>query len=256
MRMTSRRRRSDENRASSFSASSRSPARQAVLGHRAAAGLDDLASALEVPDFALEFRRRLLFPGRLGDAVAQAGKLVVETADRLVIGAPERVDDHGVRNERFVLMGRQGIEVELVSHVFEEVFLRPAREHGACGLGHRLVRIGGDEGHLTAAVEQAADLAHPEAVRQGHRLLGQPHGGAGDRCGPVNGNAHRAEVLDRPVFAAEVLVSGQAGDAAPRQPAEQARAPALAVEDQGERWLAGHRGGQVRCLGADDPEIL
>ena len=134
-------------------------------GYLPAAGLDDPAGVLEVPDFALEFRRRLLLPGRVGDVVAQAGKLVVEAADRLVIGAPERVDDHGVGSERLKLVGRQGVEGELLAHVLEEVFLRPAREHGACDLDHRFVRIGSDEGHLTAAVQQTADLAHPEAVR-------------------------------------------------------------------------------------------
>ena len=55
----------------------------------------------------------------------------------------------------------------------------------------------------------------------------------------------RVEVLLRPVLALEVLVPGDAGDAAPGQTLEQVRAPALAVEHQGERRRAGLRPGQV-----------
>ena len=76
----------------------------AVLGHLPAAGPDDFADVLEVPDFTPEIHRRLLLPGRVGDALAQAANTFPPPASSscsgtgaggIVVKRIERVRDAG-----------------------------------------------------------------------------------------------------------------------------------------------------------------
>ena len=125
-------------------------------------------------------------------------------------------------------MAGQGVEVELLAHILEEVLLRPAREHGAGNLDQGHLRVGGDHWHLATVGETAPDLADREPVAQDDRLLGEVNGGGTGSGGPMDRYLKGAEIVLRPVLTLEVLVPSDAGDAAPGQTLEQVRAPALA----------------------------
>ncbi len=114
--------------------------------------------------------------------------------------------------------------------------------------------MGGDERHLAAIVQEAADLADLVALGQSDLLLGQSDLCRGDPRRPMKWHRAFREVLDWPVLALEVLVPGDDRDAAARQTVEQVRAPALAVEDQGDRRLAAAK--KVAGIPGDDPQGL
>ena len=116
--------------------------------------------------------------------------------------------------------------------------------------------MGGDQGHLAPVGETAPNLADGEPVAQYDRLLGEVNSCGTGSSGSMDRYLKRAEVLLRPVLALEVLVPGNAGDAAPGQPLEQVRAPALAVEHQGERRRAGLWLGQVGGRFRYHPQLL
>ena len=122
-------------------------------------------------------------------------------------------------------MAGQGVEVELLAHILEEVLLRPAREHGAGNLDQGHLRVGGDHWHLATVGETAPNLADREPVAQDDRLLGEVNGGGTGSSGPMDRYLKGAEILLRPVLALEVLVPSDAGDTAPGQTLEQVRAP-------------------------------
>ena len=73
-------------------------------------------------------------------------------------------------------------------------------------------------------------------------------------CGAVNGHLKGIEVGIGPVDALEVLVPGNAGDAATRQSAKTTRAPALAVEHQRQSRFARVWLRQVRGIGFEHTE--
>ena len=100
-----------------------------------------------------------LSPGQIGDLVAQGAEALPEALDVAVECAPAGVDDAGFGILHLEAVDREGIEIELLAHVFEEVLLRPSREQGAGYLLHGHAEVGCDQRHLAAIVQQAADLA-------------------------------------------------------------------------------------------------
>ena len=156
----------------------------------------------------------------LGEAIAGRCQAAAYPPDGLVEGAAHGVHDLRVGVNRIQVMGGQGVEVELLAQVLEEVLLRPAREHGAGDLvqGHLWVR--GYHGHLATVGETAPNLADGESVAQDDRLLGEVNGGSTGSGGSMDRHLKRAKIVLRPVLALEVLVPGDAGDAAPGQPLE------------------------------------
>ncbi len=182
--------------------------------------------------------------GDLGQLVGRAGGVrlgeparagLVHPVDDLLHGAVFRIDYPPVEVDRLQGVFQQGVQVELVAHVFEEVLLRPAREQGAGDLGHRSVRMGGDQWHLPAVVHQAADLPHLGAAAQSQPPFGQTHGGPLGFRRAVDRHLAVGELLSGPIVALGVLVPGDAGDTLGGQAQEQGRTPAFAVEDQGHR---------------------
>ena len=125
---------------------------------------------------------RLGSPGQIGDPVAQGAEALPEAADISVDCAPERVDDAGFGILRLQAADHEGVEIELLAHIFEEVLLRPAGEQGAGDLLHGHAGVGGNERDLAAAFQQAADLADLGPLFQLHALLGEADGGAAGRA--------------------------------------------------------------------------
>ena len=70
-------------------------------------------------------------------------------------------------------MAQQVVQGIVLAHVFQEVFLRPAREHPRRHRGHRQPEVRGQDGGLRALPVAVPDFAHPQAVAQTHSALGQ-----------------------------------------------------------------------------------
>ena len=73
----------------------------------------------------------------LGEAIAGRCQAAADLPDGLFEDAAHGVHDLCLGVKRSKVMGGQGVEVELLAHILEEVLLRPAREHGAGGPGPR-----------------------------------------------------------------------------------------------------------------------
>ena len=199
----------------------------------------------------------MVFLEGLGETIAGRCQAAAYPPDGLFEGAAHGVHHLRVGVKRLQVMGGQRVEVELLAHILEEVLLRPAREHGAGNLDQGHLRVGGDHWHLATVGQTAPDLADREPVAQYYRFLGEVNGcRALVPAGPWISYFKGAEILLRPVLAREVLVPSDAGDAAPGQTLEQVRAPALAVEHQGERRRAGVRPGQVGGRFRHHPQVL
>ena len=114
----------------------------ALLLERLALGVESVALCLEAPGgFGGLARRGSL--GQIGDPVAQGTEALPEALDIAVECAPERVYDAGLGILRLQAVDREGVEIELLAHIFEEVLLRPAGEQGAGDLLHGHAGVGG-----------------------------------------------------------------------------------------------------------------
>ncbi len=165
-------------------------------------------------------------PGGLHLAAVEQFAMTVNGALQVAIAG---VDHQLVGMDRGQGVFGQGVELEVLFHVFEVIFLIPARHHGPGDLGGRHARMRGDEWH------QPAQLSHRQAVAQAPWFFGQQDGVRGGVHRSVQGYGTGFEVGHRPVGTLVVLMPDDAGHALGGEAGEQVGTPAFAVEHQGGR---------------------
>src|SRR6516165_1302835 len=159
---------------------------------------------------------------------ARAARISLSKARRSGLGMV-RVGSSG-----FDLVVDERIEHELFSHVLDEVLLPPTLEHAIGNLDVTQVPSAGDHRRLMAAVAQARDLPQAQlAFEEAHGLIVQK---IVNRASVEHGaTADEAPLIDA---TAPALAVGQHIEAAVDHRGEQFRAPATAVEDNGDSSLA------------------
>src|SRR5262245_33943927 len=169
------------------------------------------------------------FPFELGDIGAGCTDLLVQSAAL-------RIGDGTGWVFRLDLVIDECVEQELFAHVLEEVLLSPAFEHAVCDLDVTQVPSAGDHVGLMAALAQACDLPQAQSA------LEEAHGPIVQKIvypAPVELGATTNEppLIDATAVA---LAIGQHIEAVLDHRREQLRAPAAAVEDNGDPPLADH----------------
>src|SRR5215813_12663425 len=161
---------------------------------------------------------------------ARAARISLSKARRSGLGMVR------VGSFRLDLVIDQRVDEELFAHVLEEVLLSPALEHAVGDFDVAQIPSAGDHCRLMAVVAQARYLPQAQlALEKAHGLI-------------VQKIVHQAPVelgatADEPPLidaTAAALAIGEHVEVVPDHRSEQFRAPAAAVEDDGDPSLANH----------------
>src|SRR5215469_4784165 len=203
----------------------------------ARAGAAQLVAEPAMGDLEAPHRRPALFGivrGGGTEFAFEPGQIGAGRSDLLVQSAALRIGDGVGWVLRLNLVVDERIEQELFSHVFEEVLLSPALEHAVGDLDVTQVPSARDHRRLMAAVAQARDLPQTQsALEEAHGLIVQKI----VHRAPVKlgATAEEPPLIDATAMA---LAIGEHVEAALDHRGEQFRAPATAVEDNGDSSLA------------------
>src|SRR5262252_5730279 len=205
----------------------------------ASAGLAQLLAEPAMCDLEAPHGRPALFGVVRGGGTQFAfepGQISAGRTDLLVQSVALRIGDGAGWVLRLDLVIDQRVDEELFAHVLEEVLLSPALEHAVSDLDVAQVPPAGDHCRLMAVVAQARDLPQAQpALDKTHGLIVQKI--VHQALVELGATADEPPLIDA---TAPALTIGENVEAILDHRGEQFRAPAAAVEDDGDPSLANH----------------